>query len=92
MTDATEAAGTKQDSKFIDRSWVNEFTRRINEAPQELEEYFAIYVPSHSDPPEDVRNSIEPGLFDKWSPTKGKEAAMYHHLVRVQRPLLTINL
>ena len=92
IIEVTRAADRKQDSDVVHQGWAGELTHRVNEAPQELEEYFAIYVPSHSDPPEDVKNSIEPGLFDKWSPTKGKEAAMYHHLVRVQRPLLTINL
>ena len=85
IIEVTRAADRKQDSDVVHQGWAGELTHRVNEAPQELEDYFATYVPSLSDPPEDVKASIKPDVFNKWTPTKGREAVMYNHLVRVHK-------
>ncbi|TBU27779.1 hypothetical protein BD311DRAFT_865880 [Dichomitus squalens] len=75
------AADTEQDSKLVQQGWGRELTDRVNQAPEDLDDYLAVYVQSHSDPSEDIKANIKPNLFDKWTPAKGKEAVMYNHLI-----------
>ena len=87
LIEATEFIDTKQGSKAVQQGWARELTSRVNEAPEELDEFLSVYIPSRSDPPKDIKANIRPGVFDKWIPTKGKEAVMYNHLVRLPHTL-----
>ncbi|TBU56634.1 hypothetical protein BD310DRAFT_854586 [Dichomitus squalens] len=62
-------------------SGAGELAHRVNVASQELDDYLAVYVPSHSNPPEAVKTNVQPDVFDQWTPTEGKEAIMYNHLI-----------